>query len=509
MTFSTDSRARHTLLLPLFLLVFGFYLLFSPAHFLTTPDEELNLRTTLSLVQGYKGAIPPLPGGFASAPGIDGREYAQYGLGLPLSAAAWVKIGTWVDPSAEVSANDLEQVSSESEAGTRFLRGWSTVFMMLVTALTVLIFYTILLELGFHAAHALFFSLIYAWGTYTFPHGRTFFTEPLVAFCWLAGVACFLQARKHPKTVKWIFYAGLFWAYSVLTRVDSLVSLPAAAWLLLLEEREGRLRLRRHPVEIAAFALPFAVVMLTVALYNQFRFDSFLSTGYEDQAEKIRFVTPLLVGLHGFLFTPGRSIFTYSPILIFFAFGIPSLWRRNAWLCGGGLLLCGLFLGVMSKWQNWSGGYDWGPRHIYQLTPFLMLFAVAFFQGKTLFDSPAKKAGWLLLILISLLVQFLGLAADPVLAIRRMLYAWNDAAIAPGFTFRQVLMQFMVYLPQFSGPVLHWQALQAFGPDLLIVRLAQHSPAWLTVYLLPLGMIGWSGWSIRARLRAGETDSLR
>ena len=424
--------------LALFFTILGIYMLFSPAHFLTTPDEELNLRTTLSLVQGYKGAIPPLPGGFASAQGIDGNEYAQYGLGLPLAYAAWTRLGIWIDPSADTSPNHLENITPLTQAGTPFLRAWITIFSMLITTGSAVIFHWILSAMNFPYRRALFFSLLFALGTYAFPHGRTLFSEPLVALCLLASIACLLRSRRFPADPKWLFYAGLLWAYAVLTRLDTLVTLPAAAWFVLMDGQDQKLRLRINPVEIALFSIPFVAAFITIGLYNQYRFDSFFSTGYEDQAEKIHFITPLLVGLHGFLFTPGRSIFMYSPPLIFTFFGIPCLWRRSRWLCGGLLILCGLFLAVMSKWQNWSGGYDWGPRHIYQLTPFFMLFAVFFFDQKPAFNTYAKTAGWIFLALLSFLIQFLGLAADPVQAIRGLLYAWNNTAIAPGFSYWQV-----------------------------------------------------------------------
>ncbi|MFB3789210.1 MAG: hypothetical protein ACE15F_22860 [bacterium] len=482
----------------LFGTIFGTYLLCSPAHFLTTPDEELNLRTTLSLVQGYGGAVPPL-GGFATKTGLNGREYAQYGLGLPLAAAPWCLLGLGIDPSNLPSANRLElffNPERESRsAGTEFLRWWMTVFSMAVTALTVVIGHRIFLQTGLAPDKAVAMALLLALGTYAFPHGRTLFTEPLAVFCLVAAVALLLSIRNSGRSgFPWRYLAaGAFWGYAVLIRLDSLVTLPAAAWFLFVHEDARRWRLRIQPLRALFFFIPWAAVLGSVLFYNFYRFGSWVSTGYEDQAEKIRFLTPLLVGLHGFLFTPGRSLFLYSPPLLFAVPGIQALWKQDRWLAGGLLLLIAGYLGMMSKWQNWAGGYDWGPRHIYQITPFLMIFAAVWFKDRGLWDSPAKRVGGALFVILALFVQFLGLSADPVLVVKRMLYAWPAVEIGSGLSLHSMIMQFMVYLPQFSNPVLHWQWILDHGPDLLILQIAESTPLWLVFYLIPISMAGGGG----------------
>lgn len=491
----TSARTSIALLMT----VLGIYILSSPAHFLTTPDEELNLRTTLSLVQGHGAAVPSL-GGFATKTGRDGREYAQYGLGLPLAATPWCALGLWIDPSGDHSLNQLgrffDPERETQPAGTKFLRGWMTVFSMIITALTVVICHRIFLRIGLSPPKAVVMALFLAGCTYAFPHGRTFFTEPLAAFCLVAAVALVVAARNaNASGVSWrILAAGAFWGYAVLTRLDSLVTLPAAAWFLFVDRDAGRWRIRIHPLRLAAFFLPWAVIFGIVLLYNYYRFGSLVSTGYEDQAEKIRFLTPLLVGLHGFFFTPGRSLFLYSPPLLFAVPGIGILWKQDRWLAGGLLLVIAGYLGVMSKWQNWAGGYDWGPRHIYQVTPFLMLAAAAWFKDRKLVDTPQKRIGGAVFVILALFVQFLGLSADPVRVIKRMLYAWPNVELGPGFSVQNMVMQFMIYLPQFSSPVLHWQWILDHGPDLLILQIAESTPLWLGFYLIPIAMVGGGGY---------------
>ncbi|MEW6238560.1 MAG: hypothetical protein AB1656_24510 [Candidatus Omnitrophota bacterium] len=481
---NTPKNYSRSIALALFLLTMGVYLCLSPAHFLTTPDEEINLRTTLSLVEGKWGAIPPLEG-FASKKGADGKEYAQYGLGLPLAAAPWGLIGKAFDPGA-ADRNRLDAVREGEKAGTIFLRWWMTVFTMLISSSTVVLFNSILRHLGLNLSRSIFFTLLLAFGTMVWPHGRTFFTEPLTAFCLMAAMACFLKSRNAIRTTGWIFLAGLFWAYALFTRLDALVTLPAAFWLLCITVEDGRIRFRFSLMRIAFFSIPFLVAAAAIAGYNVSRFGAILSTGYEDQPEKVRFITPLLVGLHGFLLSPGRSLFVYSPPLIFSVIGFGKLWKRDAWLFGGIALLCAGYLGAMSKWQNWAGGYDWGPRHIYQITPFLMIAASMAFLDKPLFNTSGKRIAWMLFLFFSVFVQILGLAADPMIVIKSVIYPW-PAALHP------YIMQFTIYLPHFSAPVLHWFWLVKHGPDLLIFTL---SPSLKAGLLIPAVAAGWGIWTL-------------
>ncbi len=459
--------AGWTLYAALFITILGVYLFLSPAHFLTTPDEEINLRTTLSLLEGNWGAIPSLEG-FATKTGQDGQQYAQYGLGLPISALPWCAVGKWLDPSENAEKNSLAAAMDGNRVGTEFLRWWMTVFTMVITTLTVLLVFHFLLAWEMPLPRAMFMALVAGFCTYMWPHGRTFFTEPLTALCLLAAAWAIWKAHHSERVYLWSLLAGCFWAYAFFTRVDTVFTAPAAFWFLLSEEREGRIRFRFHLGQIVAFSVPFLLALSAVLGYNEFRFGSPFATGYEDQPEKVRFITPLLVGLHGFLLSTGRSVFVYSPPLLFAIVGFLYMYRRERWYAIFLYLLTACFLAAMAKWQNWAGGYDWGPRHIYQLTPFLMLFAAVSFLQRSIMDQPKWRLVWFALILVSLFVQFLGLGADAVAVIKAMLYQWAKAY--PQVNVDLFFMQFTIYLPHFSQPVLHWNWISKYGADLLILK---------------------------------------
>jgi hypothetical protein len=124
---------------------------------------------------------------------------------------------------------------------------------------------------------------------------------------------------------------------------------------------------------LAAFALPVGLSLAGWFLFNAWRFGGAGSTGYEDQEEGVLFATPFFVGLHGFLCSPGKGLFFFSPPLLIALFGLRRLAAARPvwtliWAATGGL-----FLLLMCKWQNWSGGWCWGPRHIFQVHALLIL----------------------------------------------------------------------------------------------------------------------------------------
>jgi hypothetical protein len=99
----------------------------------------------------------------------------------------------------------------------------------------------------------------------------------------------------------------------------------------------------------------------------------------------IRFVNPLTFGqpwvfsfsalpqgIAGLLFSPGRGIVWYSPVVLL---AIPAI--RKAWKTKPieVLLITGLFLGFLglhSLYENWPGGWSWGPRYLLPTLPGLL-----------------------------------------------------------------------------------------------------------------------------------------
>jgi hypothetical protein len=164
--------------------------------------------------------------------------------------------------------------------------------------------------------------------------------------------------------------AGLCLGLAVLTRPTSAFFALATASLWLLQ---GRWRL------VLALALggvgPLAVhVALNLSLHG-----NAVLGGY--QAEEFATRPPFGLALGGLLIAPSRGLLVYSPALLLAPLGLVAVWRDKgrrpllvAWACAAGLTA--LFY---ARWNEWRGGWCFGPRFFCEALPILcLLFALGY-----------------------------------------------------------------------------------------------------------------------------------
>ena len=390
--------ARH--LIGVWLVVFVCYMLTLGGH-LFSPDDEMQFRTSEALVTSGTLAVAPLGGfAFASRTGLDGREYAQYGIGQPILAMPFVFVGLLLQdhldaykalffPYRDIPMQFHNRMPDAWNV--RFIVSWFNVFVGAFFAMVLLRFVYLLtgdLKASWMTA------LLYALGSMAWPQSRTFFSEPLAALCVL-GAFLFLVQSVQRERLRPALFAGMCAGYAILTRLDSVFAFPGLAVYLALAHAQPHMpfdNLKSHMegggrrtawgrrarmVWQAQFLqgawkrwglwlLPIAGAVGIFALLNIRHFGD-LRPAYVAQEEGIKFGTPLLVGLHGFLASVGRGLFFFSPPLFLYFWSIRPFLRRHPAL-GWGLVVSTLcFLLVQAKWINWAGGWCWGPRHIFMI----------------------------------------------------------------------------------------------------------------------------------------------
>lgn len=150
--------------------------------------------------------------------------------------------------------------------------------------------------------------------------------------------------------------------------------------------------------------------VLTLLLYNWIRFNSVFVFGYGDES----FKTNPLIGLAGLLFSPGRSLFLYSPI---FLVVIPGLWlfyknQKSLTIVCATIILA--YTLTISTWHSWEGGWTWGSRLLTPITPILGIFIASALES--IWHSERKKDLLLILVLavLGFGIQLLTLSSDPV-----------------------------------------------------------------------------------------------
>ncbi len=338
--------------LPLIVLAAAFVAAAAVGLVLTRPgpesyDAKIMLQVTRSLVEHADFRVTEDEFGFNS-------PYASYGLGQSLLFAAPYAVG---GANAAMTAN-----------------AW-------VLGLAVVAVAALARRLDLSWTRSLVVAFLIGAGTMLLPYVPTGFSEPAIAALVAVGLLAVAAARQGRP---WAALAGGVAAgATVLFRADSaLLVLPAVGagvWW-------AGGRSRRTIVRFAAGAAPF---LLFCAWYNWFRFGSPFRLGYKGTDG---FSYPFLRGLHGLLFSPGRGLLWYVPLVIVAAAGARRAWRRDPALAAtaGALLVARPLL--FASWSQWEGGVCWGPRFLVPAMPALAVGVVEVVRGFGDWRAPVRVA---------------------------------------------------------------------------------------------------------------------
>ncbi|MFV9505426.1 MAG: phospholipid carrier-dependent glycosyltransferase [Oscillochloridaceae bacterium umkhey_bin13] len=358
--------------LAIFLLLTGFYLLTMSGH-TYSPDEETMLAVTRSLLERGEVALQVEPDAPVSAlrPGRDGGRYSPYGVLPSLLAVPFHLVGSWLG-GPDPGANDYT-----SRFAVTALNGP-------ITAATAALITAWAMGLGAQRIWAVILGLGYGLTSLAWPYARTFFSEPLAALLITTAAYALWQAQQTTgrPALFWLIGAGLAAGLLLPTRLAAGVALPVLGLYLLWgswQATDGRSR-RNGPrsaliSQPAVFGLGLIPGLAIVLWYNYARFGTPLASGYGSEATL--FTTPLAEGLYGLVFSPGKSVLLYAPLIMLALPGAVVLWRHGraaVVLLGAGLLLGHLLL--YASWGVWEGGGVWGPRFLLPvLAPTLVLAA--------------------------------------------------------------------------------------------------------------------------------------
>lgn len=382
----------------LFLFLFFYSTLFHSGH-LFPQDDELRYRLSESLILRQDFAIEPVRG-FGTKTGLDGREYTQYAPGLSIIAAPLYLVGHITYPLVpealtEVYRHDTMRFHSP-ELREFWIRHWVSMLNHVIFGLIGVMLYLLGVKITGNVLRSALMSTIFVLTSFILPYSRTFFSEPAVSFLFL----WVFYLSLSPLSWKTSILMGIATGLALLIRQDSI--LWAFLFLLFLLKNAGLREWKK-----AGLATGIITLFGLFILYLNYRhFGNPFTTGYEAQKEGIAFSAPLLVSFYGFLFSTGRSIFLYSPVLIPALLALPFLKKifvrrqQHYYFLISTVIVYFLFY---SAWQNWAGGWDWGPRHIYICVP---LLGVAFMTYPL--DAMKRKILLLVTVLSGMIIQILG-----------------------------------------------------------------------------------------------------
>ncbi|MEW6203624.1 MAG: hypothetical protein AB1546_16740, partial [bacterium] len=292
-----------------------------------------------------------------------------------------------------------------------------SVFNQLTTAAACAVFFLVAAALGFTLRTALVLTVFFGAGTLALPYSRTFFGEPSASLMLLASILFIIRFRQVGSNLM-LLAAGCFLALAVVSHYTSvLLFVPFAMYVWFISPHKKSDGAGQKILRLATLALPCAIVFVLILFYNYARFGSPLQTGYEE-----RFNTPLFVGLHGLLFSPGKSIFIYCPLVLAF-FPATAAFRKSHSAESKLFTACAvIYLLIHAKWNLWGGDLSWGPRYLVPVVPMLILPLGALLDAKSrtprfiicnLQFALHTPHYWLIfLFLLSFSVQIIGISID-------------------------------------------------------------------------------------------------
>lgn len=307
---------------------------------------------------------------------------------------------------------------------------------IIVTALTgVLMFYYGVL-LGYREHTALLGALLFGAATLAWPYSKTFFREPLFT---LLALACAYALERWRRLWQAGHFAPFWLIGALLMLIGAFVAKDAAflllPTLLVIVVPTAIRRLDRRAMLTTGVLM--LVLVIGITLYSRGiaagRYDLFGRI-----ARAVQQAEQAPIALAGYLISPGRSIWAFSPVLLLGFWGAIRLARQKQWrqLAVPFVTLIAFIVGyAILQNVNWYGGLGWGPRYMLPVTPF---FALLLLPVIDVFPKAhiLARTTVILVSLLSITVQLLGVLtpvnayfaflASESARLGRGIYGWID-----------------------------------------------------------------------------------
>jgi hypothetical protein len=342
-----------------------------------------------------------------------------------------------------------------------------------VTAITAVVFFELLLALALPARIAVTSAYLLVMATLLLPYSRIMFSEILSGLLVLASCSLIVADRGGWRRALLVtVMLGLLCLNGAV--FFPLFVLVLAGWVIV----RARSRGRREAATTATIGLGvFTGVLALWAWYNWARYGNPVTFGYEGEG----FTTPLMTGLYGLTLSVGRGLVFFSPLTALGAAGlaayrgrVPPLARQPLLLFAG---VAAVYLVIFSTWHMFEGGWTWGPRFLLTFVPMLHI-GVALMLNAAPAWSRVRRGALLVAIAWAMLInawEFLGVyqqyegRLDPSdrAAYLRTVFEPAYAAIFNNWDRRAFVSRF----PQFVAvAVALWVALSVYQRRLFAAR---------------------------------------
>ena len=375
------------------------YVATTRGHFVGT-DEVTMYQTTRSIWEdGSLATNARLPN---SLPARGGGTVGSYTPALSVAAVPFYVAGKAVGAALRRAGREdwvrtlggpvIESGGADYRWGGDVEMFFVNLFNAFVTALLVSLFFLFSMELGASAGGAVAASVLLGAATYVAPYSDGFLQHPSEAVLLLAAFRLLYRDARAPSRRR-RFGAGICLALLLLLRPQTVIAVPAfAAYVVLCIWNRRRGSPAKESVLRGLFPLlfPAAIAVVTDVILDQAKFGVWTRITW--RVRQPRFGLPSLTALHGFLLSPGDSVFLFTPLLLLLPWTLPLFFRRHRAEAAAVSLLAVSYLLFYASFRVWHGLWSaMGPRYLMPVIPLLLLPL-----GEWI-DSRSRARAWLAL----------------------------------------------------------------------------------------------------------------
>lgn len=358
-------------------------------------SESLLLRQSTAIPQAVNSGI------WFGKHDRNGVARSAWPFGHGLVVVPWSALGHYVLARLPGIPNEIADL-----AITTAICWSSATFAALAVSACFLLF----VKIGVTRRDALACALLAAFSTPLFVYSGWLFSEPLSTALFIIA-ALFLFGTGRPPSLPSLVPAALLLAFSMHVRPAN--TLTVAIFILgavLLDRSNPESSIRYRTTAVLLVVVGVSGVLYLIRNYELF--GNPLDFGVPPIAENGKDLeswhNPFWRGVFGFLFSPGKSVFLFSPPIILGILGVSRLWKRNRALCFIAVAAPLANLVLYSFRTQWEGSYCYGPRYLLPSIT-LLLFPIA-----ALFQDPPRwfRPMFWLTATSGFIVQVIGLSTN-------------------------------------------------------------------------------------------------
>jgi hypothetical protein len=415
-------QSSHYIPVVIFVFFWGFYSL-TARGLISEADGIVNFMTTQSIVETASFAVSCDYPDIFIVQGVDEKCYSKYGIGWPLMSIPLYLVGRFISGPVPPNPNELSLPRLTVSTLNQF-----------VTAATCSTLYVLGFRISSDRRRAVELTFAFGLLTIAWPYASTSFSQPVIGFLILFSIMLVGSSNRSPMRS---LLAGFALGVAFLVRLDSLLLILMVFIWMMHKIKSAKTGLDKGSVlSITTISVPIFASFAVFAIAQLSHYGSLFQTGYGGEG----WSSPFLTGFFGLLFSFGKGVVFYSPLILLALPGLFILYRQG--VKDLALLAFLLFVSQLlaySSWWSWMGGWSWGPRFLVPSLPLLMIGLLPWLNSRTF----ARKSVCCL-SLVSFVVQIVGVTTDPLQYYLNHEIVENQLLYNPAFSPIWVQFQYLV-----------------------------------------------------------------